>query len=106
MPNYNSTQVGVPYVRCDKVEIYYPDDSRYPSAIISQKLAVKLADGTIRSLERLPDINITFDMLIDGNTPVPIPDPTTGQPLGMNTTLQSTMLSILGIIRKHQPPQD
>ena len=106
MPNYNSTQVGVPYVRAHKVEIYYPDNNRHPSAIISQKLAVKLADGSIRSLENLPDINVTFDMLVDGTTPVPIPDPTTGAPLGMNTTLQSTMLSILAIIRKYQPPQD
>lgn len=103
--NYDSTQVGVPYVRAHHIEIFYPEDSRRPQVIIRQKLAVKLADGTVRSLEQLPDIIKTFDMATDGSVPVPMVDPTSGAPLGPNTTLQQTMLSILGVVRKLQLEQ-
>lgn len=100
--NYDSSNVGVPYVRVNRIEIFYPEDSRTPSAIISQKLAVKMADGSIRSLEELPPINVTFDMLTDGTVPVPLIDPTTGAPLGPSTTLQQVMLGILAVVRKEQ----
>lgn len=101
--NFDSTQVGVPYVRAHRIEIFYPDNSRFPSAIISQKVAVKLADGTIRSLpDELTPINVTFDMLTDGATPIPLVDPTTGAPLGPSTTLQQVMLGILAVVRKEQ----
>lgn len=100
--NYDSSAVGVPYVRAHRIEIFYPDNSRYPQAIISQKLAVKLADGSVRSLEELPPITVTFDMLTDGTTPIPLVDPTSGAPLGQNTTLQQVMLSILAVVRREQ----
>ena len=103
--NYDSTQVGVPYVRAHHIEIFYPEDSRRPQVIIRQKLAVKLADGTVRSLEGLPEITKTFDMATEGTVPVPMVDPTSGAPLGADTTLQQTMLANLAIVRKLQLEQ-
>jgi len=103
--NYDSTSVGVPYVRAHRIEIFYPEDSRYPSAIIGQKLAVKLADGSVRSLEDLPSLNVTFDMAADGTTPIALVDPTTGNALGANTTLQQVMLGVLAVVRKEQLKQ-
>jgi hypothetical protein len=103
--NYNSTEVGVPYIRCSRIEIFYPEDSRYPQAILSQKLAVKLKDGTIKQLEDLPPINITFDMPMNGNSPIPLVDPTNGSALGPTTTLNQVMLSILAVVRQEQLKQ-
>lgn len=100
--NYDSTQVGVPYVRANKVEIFYPVTNRHPQAIISQQLAVKMADGTIRPLEDIPPITVTFDMLTDGTVPIPLVDPTSGVTLGVNTTLQQVMLGILAVVRREQ----
>lgn len=103
--NHDSTEVGVPYVRAHRIELLYPDTNRYPQAIISQRLAVKMKDGSVRSLEDLPPINITFDMLTDGATPIPLVDPTSGAPLGPNTTLQQVMLGILAVVRREQLKQ-
>lgn len=100
--NYDSTNVGVPYVRAHKVEIFYPVTNRYPQAIIGQQLAVKMADGTVRPLEELTPLTVTFDMAIDGATPIPLVDPTSGAPLGMDTTLQQVMLGILAVVRSEQ----
>ncbi len=103
--NYDSTQVGVPYVRAHKIEIFYPVTNRHPQVVIHQQLAVKLADGSVRPLEDLPTLTTTFDMVIDGATPIPLVDPTSGAPLGPNTTLQNTMLSNLAVIRREQLKQ-
>lgn len=99
--NYDSSSVGVPYVRVPRLEIDYTNNA-FPKVTIQQSLAVKLADGSIRELEPVPEIIAVFDMAADGNTPIPIPDPTTGNPLGINTTLQQVMLSILAVVRKEQ----
>lgn len=99
--NYDSTQVGVPYVRVPSLVIDYSNNAR-PVATIRQSLAVKLADGSIRELEPVPEIIAAFDMAAEGTTPIPLVDPTTGASLGMNTTLQQVMLSILAVVRKEQ----
>lgn len=99
--NYDSTQIGVPYVRVPRLSIDYTDNTK-PKATIQQALAVKLADGSIRELEPVPEIIAAFDMLADGTKPIPLVDPTTGAPLGMNTTLQQVMLSILAVVRQEQ----
>lgn len=100
--NHDSTEVGVPYVRAHRIELLYPDNNRFPQAVIHQRLAVKMKDGSVRSLEDLTPINVTFDMLTDGTTPIPLVDPTSGAPLGPNTTLQQTMLAILAVVRREQ----
>lgn len=100
--NYDSTEVGVPYVRSHEIRIFYPENNLAPSVVIGQKMAVKLADGSIRSLEELTPINVTFDMAADGTTPIPLVDPTSGAPLGANTTLQQVMLGILAVVRREQ----
>lgn len=103
--NYDSTEVGVPYVRAHRIELFYPDENRYPQAIIYQKLAVKMKDDTVRSLEDVAPLTVTFDMLADGTTPIPLVDPTSGLPLGPNTTLQQVMLGILAVVRREQNKQ-
>lgn len=99
--NYDSSAVGVPYVRVPSLVIDYTNNA-HPKVTIQQSLAVKLADGTIRELEPVPEIIAVFDMAADGTTPIPLVDPTTGAPLGMNTNLQQVMLSILAVVRKEQ----
>lgn len=100
--NYVSTQVGTPYVRAERIDIYYPDNGQLPHAIIHQALAVKLSDGTIRKLESLPSITATFDLAANGNAPIPLVDPSSGSPLGPTTTLNSVMLGILAVVRQRQ----
>lgn len=100
--NYDASQVGVPYVRVDKITIHYPDGGQVPWAVIDQTLAVKLADGTVRTLQRLSPLQRAFDLQNDGNLPIPLVDPTTGAPLGPNTTLNTVMLNILAVVRKEQ----
>ena len=99
--NYDSSAVGVPYVRVPQLSIDYTSNA-FPKVTVQQSLAVKLADGSIRELEPVPEIIATFDMATDGAKPIPLVDPTTGAPLGMNTTLQQVMLSILAVVRKEQ----
>jgi hypothetical protein len=100
--NYVASEVGSPYVRAQRIDIYYPDNGQLPHAIIHQSLAVKLTDGTIRTLEELDPIKATFDLANDGTTPIPLVDPGSALPLGPNTTLQGVMLGILAVVRQRQ----
>lgn len=100
--NYDASQVGVPYVRAYRIEILYPDGGQRPRAVIEQSLAVKLADGTVRQLEDIPPIQAEFDMMADGLTPIPLIDPSTAAPLGVDTNLRNVMLAILAVVRKQQ----
>ena len=99
--NYNSSQVGVPYVRADVITILYPEN-QLPSITVSQTEAVKLADGKIIQTKRINDISFQLDIAAHGTEPIPIVDPTTGAPLGVNTNLQGLMLGILAVIRQQQ----
>lgn len=98
--NYDASQVGVPYVRYGEVKISNPPGAM-PSVVAEKFLAVKLADGSVRTLEALAPLNFTLDMLNDATEPVPLINPDDSKPLGADTTLQTTMLSILAILRKH-----
>lgn len=100
--NYVANQVGLPYARAERIDIYYPDNGQLPHAIIHQALAVRLSDGTIRKLETLPTITATFDLAANGNDPIPLVDPGSAQPLGPSTTLNSVMLGILAVVRQRQ----
>ena len=100
--NYDASQVGVPFVRVDKITIHYPDNGVLPWAVIEQTLAVKLADGTVRTIEKLPSLQSTFDLANDGSDPIPLVSPETGAQLGPSTTLTGVMLNILAVVRKVQ----
>lgn len=102
MANYDSSTVGVPYVRAHRIVIHYPIPSTGapPSAEIEQSEAVKLADGTSRFLSNIFTLNATFDLT--DQTPIPLVDPTTGVALGPTVTVGQVMLSILAVVRKHQ----
>lgn len=100
--NYDASQVGVPFIRAYGIRIDYPDNGQPPNVVVEQAMAVKLADGTIRKLEDLDPLNIAIDLVGNGTAPIPLVNPDNNAPLGMNTTLQGTFLSILAIIRKAQ----
>jgi len=99
--NYNSSNVGVIYVRCNKITIEYPDNG-VPTVVAEQAKAVKLADGTVQEIDQINSIVFNLDMVNNATTAIPLVDPTTGANLGANTSLQSTMLAILAVLRQQQ----
>lgn len=99
MFNYDSSQVGVPYVRANGINIQYPI-SGIPFVTVAQERAVKLSDGTIASLGDAG--SISFEVNLKDNTLIPLVDPTTGAHLGQNVLSVQVMLSILAIIRQQQ----
>ncbi len=102
--NFDSTQVGVPYVRGTQVVINWPDGAQQskPVVTISQCTAVKLADGSVRNLDMIEPLVFTVDLIANGNDPIALVNPTTGANLGANTTANSTMLAMLAVIRQAQ----
>jgi hypothetical protein len=100
--NYDASQVGVPYVRTQKITINYPDAGVAPSAVIEQSLAVRLADGTSRMLEAIAPLCVTFDFATNGTTPIPLVSPDNGAVLGPSIDLQTVMLGILAVVRSEQ----
>jgi len=107
--NYSSSQVGVPYVRAHKITIYYPELGQgMPWATIDQSEAVKLLDGTVvRTPRQLPFIQRSFNLVAQGNDPIPLVNPETGEPIlnngqPMTTSLNQVMLGILAVVRREQ----
>ena len=103
--NYNPSQVGVPYVRVQRLSIDYPDGGKTPTAYIEQALAVKLADGSVRVIENLGGFGVTLDFT-QGDAPIPMIDPDTAQPLGQDTTLHQAFLHVLAVVRSEQLKHD
>jgi hypothetical protein len=99
--NYNSTQIGVPYVRANNITIEYPTNS-LPVVTISQAMAVKLADNTIVEINPKASFSFTLNLATNALVPIPLIDPSTGEPLGASTNLQSLMVGILSVIRQQQ----
>lgn len=102
--NYDPSQVGVPYVRAHRVTLVWPDsiERPLPHATIEQSLAVKLADGTIRTLEEMSPIEVELDFSKHGNDPVPLISPENAEPLGTDTNLNQAMLAVLALVRQYQ----
>lgn len=113
--NYDSSQIGVPYVRAPQINIQYPPpgSGASPYAAIAQTEAVKLADGTSRALGSLPTIEATFDLTDQG--PIALVDPDTGAALSPatcaalgqlvasgNVNLPLVMLCLLAVVRREQ----
>lgn len=99
--NYDSSQVGVPYVRAHRLVIDWPDNNGIPTAVVQQSLGVKLLDGSVRELQRLPDLAITLDFT-KGNEPIPLVNPDDASLLGADTTLNQAFLAVLAVIRVEQ----
>ena len=101
--NYNASAIGVPYVRGTQVIINYPDGvGGTPAATVTQSTAIIMADGSIRNLDAISTIFIPLDFVNNGNTPIPMVDPTSGAALGTNTTLNTIYLQVLAIVRQIQ----
>lgn len=101
MNNYDASQVGVPYVRAHRLTINWPDNGQMPTAVIEQSLGVKLLDGAVRELERLPALDVALDFA-NGNVPIPLVSPEDASPLGMDTTLNQAFVAVLAVIRQAQ----
>jgi len=101
--NYDPSQVGLPYVRVTRLVVEWPDSLKdlQPTALIEQSLAVKLADGSIRTLDNLPAISTRLDFTL-GDEPIPLINPETAEPLGTDTTLNQTFVGVLAVVRKFQ----
>jgi len=100
--NYDASQVGVPFVRAHRIEIDYPDSTGIPEATIYQSLAVVLADGSTRSIQPLAPMLLKLNLKANGDDPIPLVSPVTAAPLGADTSLNKTFLSILAIVRQAQ----
>jgi hypothetical protein len=99
--NYNSSQVGVPYVRVARLTVSYPTPG-FAQAEIVQDSAVLLADGSVARIESLPTLTANFDLTNHGDDVIPIVSPDTGMDIGASTTLNTIFLSILAAIRQVQ----
>jgi hypothetical protein len=99
--NYDSTAVGVPYVRANKITVIWPTTGGIPSAVIEQALAVKLADGSVRELQQMETLTANLDLAAVGESAIPLVHPTTGQTIG-STKLNTVMLQVLAAIRSIQ----
>ncbi len=115
--NYDSSQVGVPYVRVHRIEINYPESGAglIPTTNLYQSEAVKLADGESRKLRDLVTLSRTVDLVNDGNDLIPLVDATTGAPLAApvaqalgamvssgHVSLNLVMLALLAVVRQEQ----
>lgn len=104
MRNYDSSQVGVPYIRVPSIQIEYPQPL-HASVKLSEVEAVMLADGSIRQLNELGEIS--FMVTPAGMADVlRLVDPTTGDDIpGATMTVQQLMLGILAMVRREQRKQ-
>lgn len=98
--NFDSTIVGKPYSRIEKIVIDYTAQNTATVQFQEQE-HVKLEDGTHRPLGS--ENTVTFnvlpqDMLIQ----VPLLDSNTGSVLGASMSYGQVMLGILAIIRSKQ----
>ena len=105
--NYNSSNVGVPYIRANRIVFEYPADDLpgVPQVTmqIEQTEGVKMADGSRRTLKQLPTITSKLDQAQQWTEQIPLVDPTTGAPTGQYVTRQQVMLSVLAVVRAAQP---
>ena len=105
MANYDSTVVGVPYLRVTEIRIDYPVGAM-PSVVLVQVWAVRLAGGALAELGPAPELRGDCDLVAHGKDPVPLVSPTTGEPIGGSTSLNAVMVQILAIVRDIQTRQN
>jgi len=97
--NYNASQVGVEYVRFPRIFITYPAGA-LPYVRIDRELAVLLTDGTVRVTGELESVTADIDLPTNGDAPVPLVNPSTGEALGADTSLNQTFLAVLAVARQ------
>lgn len=98
--NYDSTAVGVAFIRVNDLRITYPTPMTAHVACHEEE-AVTLADGSVRHLADLGWFE--FDIgPADMATSLPVVHPASGAALGPVTTAQQVMLGILAVIRSKQ----
>jgi len=106
MHNYDSTEIGTPFVRVRDLRITYPA-ANTATIVCTEEEAVRLAGGAIRSLG---DIGLfSFDVMPqDMQMMVPLVDPATGQALPGNPSMSylQIMLGILAAVRAQQLSRD
>jgi hypothetical protein len=100
--SYDSTLVGVPYVRCSNVAIRYKA-SALPLVLVEQEWAVKLLDGSIAILSTpISSFSFELDLINEAVLDIPMINPDSGEFLGANTNLQDTLIDMASIIRVKQ----
>lgn len=97
--NYDSSAIGVPYIRANNINVQYPTTG-VPYVTVAQEHAVKLADGKVVSLGDAGTICFTINLA--DQTAIPLVDPTTGASLGPTVVPVQIMLSVLAAIRVQQ----
>jgi hypothetical protein len=103
--NYDTTVVGVPYVRIDIIGIEYAGPAQ-GAVDMNEVLAVKLADGSITKLQEFGGLTADISPAVFAEV-FPIISPDTGQPIpGQQMTGQQIMLGILAFCRKRQMQRD
>lgn len=103
--NYNSTDIGDPYVRVPLVEIKYPAPGVANIRII-EDLAIKAKDGSIKHLETLGQLEWSITPSDMGKS-LQLVHPDTGDAIpGATMTYQQLMLGLLAAIRYQQNLRD
>ena len=98
--NFDSTVVGEPYSRIEKIEIDYVA-SMTANVSFTEQEHVQLADGTHRPIGG--ENVIKFSVLPqDMSKTVPLLDSSTGTELGASMSYGQVMLGILAVIRAKQ----
>lgn len=103
-PNYDSSQVGVPYTRTVRFCVTLPDNGRLPVLTIEQAEAVRMADGAARHLATLPVIDAELNTAsAEGLAETfALVHPDTGASLGKAVTLLEVMMGVSAVLRKKQ----
>lgn len=103
--NYNTTEVGDPYIRIDRITIDYTGPAQGTVAM-NEVVAVKLADSSITKLRESGGLTADISPAVFAEV-FPVVNPDTGQPIpGMTMTGQQIMLGILAFCRKRQLARD
>lgn len=102
--NYRADQIGHPFTRVRDIRIQYQESGDAIVACTEQE-AVRLADGSVRSLgdQGIFEFTIKADQM---GEKVPVVNPATGEPVGQDVALQSVMLGIASVIRSRQLQRD
>lgn len=104
MRNYNSSAVGVPYIRVPTIQISYPQPLQ-GNIRFQEVEAVILADGSTRQLNELGEKSFSITPAQMQET-IQLIDPTTGADIpGQTMTVMQLMLGILAVIRREQVAQ-
>lgn len=105
--NYDSSQVGVEYIRIPRIQIHYPAPLT-ATIEASEVTAVQMADGSVKAwndtTRQMPSISVGAS---DMATEFPLRDPTSGAEIpGATMTVQQLMVGIMSYLRMHQLARD